>query len=332
MSLWNEEKQATVCECGCGTVIDSWNSFVSGHNSRVMIRTEEHCRHISEAQKGIPKSEETCRHMSEASAGIPKSDWNIESSRLGRIQYWKDHPEELESLSKSIQENFNNHPEIGEKISEANLGHIVTEDTRQQISKALKGRNFSEEHCKNISEAQLEANRRDLGLSIRNSERQIGKSQSPEQAAYSGKCWKELFDSNPDISRKLSEAQKRLWNDPRHCEMMAEACHRSPNKTESELLQYLNEDFPDLFEFWGDGRKGSIEGKLPDFVCKSKKLIVEVFGRHWHSPEGERKRIDFFKSRGWECYVLWADSDIDVAIDYSQVKNWVNSKVNGALV
>ena len=35
--------------------------------------------------------------------------------------------------------------------------------------------------------------------------------------------------------------------------------------------------------------------------------LVELFGRHWHEGEDPQDRIDFFKSYGYNCQVVWDD-------------------------
>ena len=39
------------CECGCGIEVQNGKRFVTHHNLKTLIRTEQHCRNIGESQK-----------------------------------------------------------------------------------------------------------------------------------------------------------------------------------------------------------------------------------------------------------------------------------------
>jgi len=259
MAIWNEEKQSYCCECGCGEVIDSWKSYVRGHQSRGRVYSQEHCDRLSEIMR----------------SKVP----------------------------------------------------FISEESRQKMARTKTGVSFTQEHCDNISRGCRKAYMDNPGLSVLNSELRKKEFQSPERLELASTCHRKALDSDPAYREKLSEAQKRLWADPKHCRMMAEAFNRKPNKVEQELLLYLEEDFPGLFEYWGDGRQGSIAGKLPDFVCPSKKLIIEIFGSPWHELEEVESRTKLFETLGYGCYVLWVDGPMDVATGYYEVSDWVKLKV-----
>ena len=54
----------------------------------------------------------------------------------------------------------------------------------------------------------------------------------------------------------------------------------------------------------GDGSY-LINGKNPDFINEKSKKVIEFFGELWHKPEDEQIRTNFFKSCGWDCFVIW---------------------------
>lgn len=58
------------------------------------------------------------------------------------------------------------------------------------------------------------------------------------------------------------------------------------------------------FEFVGDGNL-KVGTYFPDFVHKRKKLLVEMFGNHWHKPSEVGFRIDSFEKYGYRCLVVW---------------------------
>lgn len=75
-----------------------------------------------------------------------------------------------------------------------------------------------------------------------------------------------------------------------------------PNRKEKFLIKLFEKhNLP--FRYVGDG-KLIIGGRCPDFSDNNGKLI-ELFGRHWHEPEEEQERVDFFKKHGYDCLVIW---------------------------
>lgn len=105
--------------------------------------TEEHRRHIGEAQKGRKLSEERKERISKRL----KEEW-----RLGKR---KGYPCS-EEAKKKLSEMFKGRPGIKlsegtkRKISEANKGKKLSLETRRKMSEAKTGIKFSEEHRKKI--------------------------------------------------------------------------------------------------------------------------------------------------------------------------------------
>jgi len=80
------------------------------------------------------------------------------------------------------------------------------------------------------------------------------------------------------------------------------------NKTEAKLGQILGNQF----KYTGNGTK-LINGKVPDFVNESAKVIVEMYGRYWHRNETVQKteeRIKLFKSHGYNTIIIW-ENEVD---------------------
>ena len=95
--------------------------------------------------------------------------------------------------------------EMKRKISIANKGkhHIWTDEAKEKVSKKLKGRKRSEEHCKHLSEA-LKGKR--IGREPGNK----GKHQSEKaKRLISEKLKGKEF--NDEYRKKLSEGAKRMW-------------------------------------------------------------------------------------------------------------------------
>ena len=68
------------------------------------------------------------------------------------------------------------------------------------------------------------------------------------------------------------------------------------------------------YKYVGNG-KFWIEGRNPDFIeSNGKKVVVEVFGRYWHSALYSRKipyrltqegTLKHYKKYGFKCIILW---------------------------
>lgn len=79
--------------------------------------------------------------------------------------------------------------------------------------------------------------------------------------------------------------------------------HKFPNKEEEKLIYFFNRwNLP--FKYVGDG-SFKVDGKCPDFIHGTKKIIIEYFGELWHDDSDEPKRIKFFEERGWSCLIIW---------------------------
>lgn len=80
---------------------------------------------------------------------------------------------------------------------------------------------------------------------------------------------------------------------------------RSPNKTEIFLDTILQKYFPNEWQFVGNGAI-IIEGKNPDWVnINNKKLIIELFGKHWHTEDEVVARSNIFSKSGYKTLIIW---------------------------
>lgn len=85
-------------------------------------------------------------------------------------------------------------------------------------------------------------------------------------------------------------------------------------KPELKLIDILRRHEIPL-EYTGNGSFW-ISGLNPDFVDKERKVIVEVFGRYWHTPK-EGVDVPFYRtyngrkfifmSKGWTILIFWED-------------------------
>lgn len=107
-------------------------------------------------------------------------------------------------------------------------------------------------------------------------------------------CWKDLV-----YAKRISDTAKKLWQDPEH----AKKClhRRIPSYPEQIFIDLCKE-----FRYVGNGTL-IIGGKNPDFVCVTDEhKLIEIWGDYFHKGQNPQDRIDFFKSRGYDCIIIWA--------------------------
>ena len=62
--------------------------------------------------------------------------------------------------------------------------------------------------------------------------------------------------------------------------------------------------------------------RIPDFVNRKDKKIIEVYGDYWHRGENPQDKIDEYSRVGWDCIVIWEheimtdDFTLDAYIDF----------------
>jgi len=139
-------------------------------------------------------------------------------------------------------------------------------------------------------------------------------------------------NENPEYIKKCSDARTKyindvLFSDDNKGEFLNSlhknlaSMNESPNKSETRLINILNEICPGEFEYNGDGRVMIIGGRYsPDFVnVNGKKKLIEFFGCYHHGCEickngkyandylkrKNENRLNVFKKYGWETLVIW---------------------------
>ena len=178
------------------------------------------------------------------------------------------------------------------KISATLKGRKVSVETKAKISAALKGRKFTVQHLAKL----LAANK---------------------------------VMRTSDSHARMSAAQKTMWScSPerrvRHALLAAERLTRlaHPNKTELKLRDLLEKHFPGVMRM--NVKDGIIiAGKIPDFVSAVPGYIIEMFGRYWHPPEDEPKRIEVFARLGYETLVIWEDELDDEPVVVERMREFL---------
>lgn len=170
-----------------------------------------------------------------------------------------------------------------EKICQALMGHIVTDETKEKQRVAGIGKYPSEEAKKKM---------RDSHVGIPQSKEHVGK-------------------------RKV--LMEEHWADPetkeKHLKAIFKGLRLLPNKPEKLIIILLQRLFPDLWRYAGDGKDGDsiVAGKSPDFIHTRERKIIEFFGDFWHgesrtgisNKQHEKERIDLFAQHGYQTLVIW---------------------------
>lgn len=149
--------------------------------------------------------------------------------------------------------------------------------------------------------------------------------------------------ADPDVraaaSRKISDAQRKHWQDPEYRAKMDKVCNSDEYRDERRR-RWKNPDFvskcmealgrsPNNLEFFFDRLTSSNiryvgdhswwrclilslpngeyirKYKNPDFKVTGQNKVVEVFGDFWHQGEYPQDLIDAYNDAGIECLIIW---------------------------
>jgi len=197
------------------------------------------------------------------------------------------------------------------KLSEAHKGEKFSEERKAKISKALKGRerDFSEEHKAKISEA--------LKGREFSEEHKENLSKAGEGREFSEETKLKISNTlkgrefPEEWKAKLSEALENPSEEKREkARKGAIQAYKNGkyNKRPTSIEKQFMEicDRHDLpFKYVGDGQFW-IEGMNPDFVnVNGRKVAIEILGDYWHNEDEFRKRKGKFSKYGWKCIGIW---------------------------
>jgi len=120
-------------------------------------------------------------------------------------------------------------------------------------------------------------------------------------------------------SRKAAQTQ---WNNPDYIRKQMRARNVRPNNLEKRAIRLI-ENNNLQFKYVGDGKK-IINGKCPDFVHRTQKVVVEVFGTFWHlkrkkylngewsKDKEEEAYSKIYSKEGYDSLFLWEDESDEV--------------------
>ena len=194
----------------------------------------------------------------------------------------------LRRLSEKGREYFLNHPEAKQRFlqyrslaAERCRGrHLSPEHIAKLRGKSSwsKGKRLSEEHRKNLSEAQRRRFQRPLERE-KITRALMGRKQSNE--LIQKRCRSML--RTRDLRRSLN----------------------LPNAAEKKLGDLLQRYYPNQWKYTGNGEVWV--GKYnPDFWnVNGLKACIEMYGDHWHRNDNPQERVHYFASYGFNCLIVW---------------------------
>ena len=120
---------------------------------------------------------------------------------------------------------------------------------------------------------------------------------------------------NPMFGKKISEEhRKALWG----------GWKSSGTKPELKMLDLLK-PFPN-WEYTANGKffvRTDKKCRVPDFVNKKSKKIIEVYGDYWHRNDNPQDQIDEYKRAGWDCVVVWEHEVMDDNYSIESLSNYL---------
>ena len=214
--------------------------------------------------------------------------------------------------------------ETRKKMSDAQQGRLVSEETRKKmretrkniseetrkkLSDSHKGKHLSEEHKKKLSDAQK------------------GEKNYFYNRSFSEEHKRKLSDStkrlwcNQEFREKMVQSAKKKWEDPEYVSNVMKGLNAQPNKPEKILDAFLQKHFPNEWKYNGDFSCGVVLGRMiPDFVnVNGKKAVIEVFGDIYHNEKEFKKcfkedlswkqtefgRKAAYSQLGYQCMIFW---------------------------
>lgn len=125
----------------------------------------------------------------------------------------------------------------------------------------------------------------------------LSEEQKSQRRESSTKAW-----SDSKLRQQQSKTIGKLWENPEHAKKVLRRLR--PNYPEQGFINLCaRQGFP--YRYIGDGSL-LIDRKNPDFVDSTGTKFIEIWGEHWHQGQNPQDRINFFRSRGYDCLVIMA--------------------------
>lgn len=130
-----------------------------------------------------------------------------------------------------------------------------------------------------------------------------------------GKLKKLYGKDNPMHGKRLSDKHKSaLWGGWKSC----------GTKPELKMRDLLS-NYPS-WEYTANGKffiRTDKKTRVPDFVNRRSKKVIEVYGDYWHRGENPQDKINEYKRAGWDCVVVWEHEIMDDNYSIESLSNYL---------
>ena len=113
----------------------------------------------------------------------------------------------------------------------------------------------------------------------------------------------------PEHAKAISERMKQDHKDGKYLEVYGS--NNKSSKVELSLLPLLKRQ-----GYVSTQEKKYYIGstldrvRIPDYVKRDTREIVEVWGTYWHRGENPQDLLDWYRDRGWKAQVVW-ENEVD---------------------
>ena len=289
------------------------NTINLGRNSSDKTRYK-----MSQIRTGRKMSDEARQRLSQAKLGHPVS---VETRiKLRTANIGKKHTFESKEKMRMATTGKKHTPETRLKMSERRKTDWQNPEWRARnlagqqnfLEKLVNNPEWRKRRVKAIMDGLRQVRRRELP-SVPDEVTVKRIRLSPEHCAKIGEIKRRSWQ-DPEWRAKVIQAQiegrkRAMERDPEWRTKQIRAQRQGysvfPNKAESTLLGLIDTDYPNEWAYVGDG-SFVIGGYVPDFAnINGKKLLIELFGDHWHKGQNPQDRINLFKRFGFRTLVVW---------------------------
>jgi len=183
-------------------------------------------------------------------------------------------------------------------------GYKHSEETKRKISLGRQGIKPSRKAIENRIESRRKTAKK-YRLRSRLCSCGCNQRTTPGHPFIKGHAWRRKKHSDESrrkisrscMGRKKSEETLKKW---------LRSCHMKPNRQEEKLDLILQQLFLNEYKLNVRGDLIVLGGKVPDFVnVNGKKKLIELYGDYWHRGQSSQRRINYFKTFGWDTLIIW---------------------------
>ena len=234
---------------------------------------------------GKHHTEETKQKIREKTSGKNSIHFGKKLSKKRRLMISKVHKGKFVSKETRL------------KLRIANIGRKHTEATKRKIRNACRGKNSPHygKHPSKETRLKMSKYRKAHPINL-----------CGEKNGMYGK------HHTKKARLQMSKERKLRWKDKEYRDMNVKALmlgtQARPNKPETKTNNILNALGFKNFQYTGDG-KAIIGGFNPDFLNKTDKQIIEVYGTYWHNKPDyiarDKRRKRTYKNLGYSFLPIW---------------------------